>query len=418
MRSLYSGDNSTERANRGLAARDRIQRDFSWEAVGQRINDSVRLVLKETTSIRVKHITTFNSRCGIAEYSALFQAGLPKNIHSSTIADRGVWPIDERVEEDTVRLWEQLRHQDVAPLATALQLSAADIIHIQYNYGFFSMEDLSELIAQVNGVKPVVITLHRTKDLDRGYELVSLAHASEALRQVSKIIVHEQHDVERLAEFGIAHNVVHIPHAAMPFKGVRSTREYTPGDELRIGTFGFLLPHKGIEVSLSALHSLNYRGTNASLKALCSLHPDPSSTATHDRVVEMIERWNLSPHVSLDTGYKTVEEIHTELSDVDVLVLPYSQTEESASGVLAMLMGVGKPIIATDLDIFSGARDALLPIPAPAQSEDLTTALLELAKNPDRMAQLGSRAQQRALDISWGAIGRQTAGLYKSLLPR
>jgi glycosyltransferase involved in cell wall biosynthesis len=132
----------------------------------------------------------------------------------------------------------------------------------------------------------------------------------------------------------------------------------------------------------------------------------------------MIERWNLSQHVSLDTGYKTVEEIHTELSDVDVLVLPYSQTDESASGVLAMLMGIGKPIIATDLDIFSGARDALLPIPAPAQSEDLTTALLELAKKPNQMAQLGSRAQQRALDISWGAIGRQTAGLYKSLLPR
>ena len=65
---------------------------------------------------------------------------------------------------------------------------------------------------------------------------------------------------------------------------------------------------------------------------------------------------------------------------------------------------------------FSGARDALLPIAAPAQSEDLTTSLLELAKNPDQMAQLGSRAQQRALDISWGAIGRQTAGLYKSLL--
>jgi glycosyltransferase involved in cell wall biosynthesis len=418
MRSLYSGDNSTERANRVLAARDRIQRDFSWEAVGQRINDSVRLALKETVSIRVEHVTTFNSRCGIAEYSTLLQAGLPKNIHSSTIADRGVWPIDEGVEENTVRLWEQLRHQDVTPLATALQLSAADIVHVQYNYGFFSMEDLSELIARLNGTKPVVITLHRTKDLDRGYELVSLAHASEALRQVSKIIVHEQHDVERLAEFGIAHNVVHIPHAAMPFKGVRSTREYTPGDELRIGTFGFLLPHKGLEVSLSALHSLNYRGTKASLKALCSLHPDPSSTATHDRVVEMIERWNLSQHVSLDTGYKTVEEIHTELSDVDVLVLPYSQTDESASGVLAMLMGIGKPIIATDLDIFSGARDALLPIPAPAQSEDLTTALLELAKKPNQMAQLGSRAQQRALDISWGAIGRQTAGLYKSLLPR
>jgi glycosyltransferase involved in cell wall biosynthesis len=416
LRSLYLGIEASQRASKAEHAKDRIERDFSWEAVGQRIQNSIRATLNEPTSIKVTHLTTFNSRCGIAEYSALLQQGLPNNVLSTTIADRSAWPIDLDIEEDTVRLWDQLRHQDITPLVTSLQLSTADVVHLQYNFGFFSMEDLSDLINQLHHSKPIVVTLHRTKDLDRGYEIVSLAHAVDALRKVSAIIVHEQHDVDRLAQFGITENVHLIPHAAMPFVGKRSDRVYSPGGELRIGTFGFLLPHKGLEASLTAVHSLNQQGINATLKALCSLHPDPSSVATHDLVNHFITQLGLAPLVSLDTSFKTVEEIHTELSDVDVLALPYSQTQESSSGVLAMLLAIGKPIIATDLDIFSGARESLIPISAPAQAKELTTTLAALTVDPDRMTQMGVRAQQRALEISWGSIGQRTTELYQSLL--
>jgi glycosyltransferase involved in cell wall biosynthesis len=146
------------------------------------------------------------------------------------------------------------------------------------------------------------------------------------------------------------------------------------------------------------------------------LHPDPTSAIAHEKVLEMIDRWDLSSLVTLDTNFKSVEEIHTELSDVDLLLLPYTQTEESSSGVLAMLLGIGKPIIATDLDIFSGARDALTLIPAPAQEANLTSSIHSLISNPEHMAEMGKRAAQRAIDISWGVIGRATADLYKSLV--
>jgi glycosyltransferase involved in cell wall biosynthesis len=418
MRLLHSGEQQELRTNRINSAREKIEREFSWKAVGDRIKQSVEAARLGNESIRVTHLTTFNSRCGIAEYSSLLLNGLPQNVKSTVVADRGSWPLDFGIEEEIVRLWEQVRHQDVQPLVTALRLSDSDIIHLQHNYGFFSMEDLSDLVQRLNGAKPLVITLHRTKDLDRGHEIVSLAHATDALRKVDAIIVHEEHDVRRLADFGISGNVVHIPHAAMPFKGTPKNRVFTPGRELRLGTFGFLLPHKGLETSLAALHSLNYRGIPASLTALCSLHPDPTSAQTHERINDMIGRWNLSSLIHLDTGYKTVEEIHTDLSDVDILLLPYAQTEESSSGVLAMLLGIGKPIIATDLDIFSGSRDALKLVPAPAKDDDVTSAIVELINDPAKMRELGRKAHQRALDISWGAIGRETFHLYRSLLQK
>lgn len=81
-----------------------------------------------------------------------------------------------------------------------------------------------------------------------------------------------------------------------------------------------------------------------------------------------------------------------------------------------MLLGIGKPIIATDLAIFSGSHDALLSIPAPAQAEDLTTAISGLISNPEMMREKGRAASQRALDISWGAIGQRSADLYSSLI--
>jgi glycosyltransferase involved in cell wall biosynthesis len=416
MRNMTDDTYSGLRQERVENAWKLISENFSWEAVGSRIKASIEAARGEQFSINIAHLTTFNSRCGIAEYSSLLLDGLPKNVNSTVIADRNSWPIDMKVEEEVVRLWEQVRHQDVSHLVTSLQLSNADIVHLQFNYGFFSMEDLSELINRLQGVKPIVITLHRTKDLDRGHEVVSLAHAANALRKVNAIIVHERHDIARLAEFGISDNVVHIPHAAMPFSGVRTNRIFTSSEPLRIGTFGFMLPHKGLEIALTSIHTLNYRGRPATLKALCSLHPDPSSQATHSKIVDLISRWNLEQYVSLDTSYKSVDEIHTELSDIDVLVLPYMQTEESASGVLAMLLGIGKPIIATDLDIFEGAREVLMTIPSPATSDTLTEALESLIESPHRMTELGCYAQRRAIDISWGAIGRQTAELYKAIL--
>lgn len=416
MRSAFEGLNSEQRLLRCQIAQKKIATSLSWDAVGQRIRASVHAAADQPASIKVAHLTTFNSRCGIAEYSSLLIDGLPKNIHSSVIADRNVWPLDVNVEENVVRLWEQLRHQDVTRLSTALQLSNCDVVHLQYNYGFFSMEDLSDLISRVNGVKPIVITLHRTKDLDRGHEIVSLAHAADALRKVHAVVVHEEHDVQRLAEFGIIGNVVRIPHAAMPFSGVESAREFNSQKSLRIGTFGFLLPHKGLETTLTTIHSLNYRGVSTTLKALCSLHPDPSSAATHAKVQDQIDRWNLAPYVSLDTEYKSVVQIHTELSDVDIIVLPYSQTEESASGVLAMLLGIGKPIIATDLDIFMGARESIITIPSPVQSDALTDAILALQSDPMAMKAWGKRARERSIEISWGQIGQKTASLYQTLL--
>jgi glycosyltransferase involved in cell wall biosynthesis len=416
LRKLYEGSDVEARSQRIDTAFLRISSDFSWNAVGQRIHKSVEASLSESTSIKVSHLSTFNSRCGIAEYTSLLLNGLPKYVASSIYANRDAWPIDLHEEEDVVRIWEQARHQDVSNLVTALNISDSDIIHLQYNYGFFSMEDLTMLINHVQSVKPIVVTLHRTIDLDRGHEIVSLAHAAEALKKVSAVVVHEEHDVHRLSQFGIADNVVLIPHGAMPFEGQRTGRIFNPGAELKIGTFGFLLPHKGLEVTLAALHSLNSQGIPTSLTALCSIHPDPSSQATLNRVTDIMNRCDLTSKVRLDTGFKTVDEIHTELDDVDILVLPYTETEESSSGVLAMLLGIGKPIIATDLAIFSGSKDALISIAAPAESKDLTTAISELIRNPDLMREKGRTAAQRALDISWGAIGQQTANLYASFI--
>jgi len=418
MRSLYEGHNPDVRASRVSAAKARISENFSWEAVGNRVKKSVLAARAEPTSLKVTHLTTFNSRCGIAEYSALYQAALPRNILSRVIADKNVWPLDLEVEEDVTRLWNQIRHQDLSQLATALQLSNSDIIHLQYNYGFFAMEDLSELINRLGKTKPFIITLHRTKDLDRGHEIVSLAHAADALKKVAAIVVHEEHDIARLASFGIEDNVVHIPHAAMPFSGIKSQRKWSPEQELRIGTFGFLLPHKGLEVSIRALEILNSQGVNSSLTALCSLHPDPTSATAHSNVLELMTKSAYASSIHLDTEYHTVEEIHSLLSDVDVLVLPYSPTEESSSGVLAMLLGIGKPIIATELEIFEGANDAFLNLKSPASPEELAARIVELTSSPSLMREMGRKAARRAIDISWGAIGRESFNLYRSVLGR
>ena len=81
-----------------------------------------------------------------------------------------------------------------------------------------------------------------------------------------------------------------------------------------------------------------------------------------------------------------------------------------------MLLSIGKPIITTDLAIFSGSRDALVTIPAPARGADLVAAISDLIHDPELMAIKGRATAKRARETSWGAIGQKTADLYASVI--
>jgi glycosyltransferase involved in cell wall biosynthesis len=392
-----------------------ISSDYSWTAVGKRVHSVVQRTISSIKPMTVANVSSFNSKCGIAEYSSLLVNSFPSYVTSIPVADSGSWPVDWTAEESVLRLWTQSQEQDLSRLVEYLVTSECQIVHIQHNFGFFSPPDLCELIERVEEHKPVVVTFHRTKDMRRDDKVLSLSTHAEGLAHASALIVHEEHDEQRLSEWGLASNTLRIPHGAIPFMGVRSERP-SMDDEIRIGTFGFLLPHKGLDQLLRAVKILQTSGRKVNLTALCALHPDPSSAATLQEIESLIEELNLSDSVYLDTSFREISDIHSVMSGMHSIVLPYSGTDESSSGVLAMLLSVGVPILTTDLDIFSGSKEALVQFGLPANSAEIAERLSLLFSDREQYLELSRRVTRRATQISWPAIGRQTAELYAKLI--
>ena len=96
-------------------------------------------------------------------------------------------------------------------LSEALRLSDADVVHLQFNFGFFELSRLAQLIERELETRGVVITLHRTKDATIDGEVVSLSSIKTALERVDRLIVHQVDDLGVLADMGLSENVSVVP---------------------------------------------------------------------------------------------------------------------------------------------------------------------------------------------------------------
>jgi hypothetical protein len=170
-----------------------------------------------------------------------------------------------------------------------------------------------------------------------------------------------------------------------------------------IGTFGFLLPHKGTLELIEGIGLLRDQVPDVLLVGVCAIHPDPVSSAYREQCLAAIDRLDLHRNVTLVTDFLPDAEAQAVLSATDVVVLPYKETKESSSAALRFLLPLGRPIVASDIPIFADARDALIPVadPSPAGLAALLEKLLaggDLAEHGERaaaFARVGQLADDR-----------------------
>ena len=89
----------------------------------------------------------------------------------------------------------------------------------------------------------VFITMHNTRDRSKIFPSKRIDKAVDGLKTCSTVMVHSKADVDNLKALGISDNVVMIPHGIYPPPD--SNAEALPIEGRVMGTFGFLLPHKG-----------------------------------------------------------------------------------------------------------------------------------------------------------------------------
>lgn len=420
LAAFASDDDVSRRERRVEAARHLIGTEFSWDRVADRWHDFIMERHRRRSGVSVAAVTTFNSRCGIAEYAAHLYEPMDGWATLQVFADDNTVPLDPEREASVVRAWSNHRARPVDGLLDTLDTSAADIVHVQYNFGFFSLADLGRLIDHESARRPVIVTMHRTAPLEVDGRIESMANIADQLRRCAAVLVHQAADQQRLADAGIVDNVRLFRHGTETLAVTdltASRRRYgLPSGAFVIGTFGFLLPHKGMLALVRTVAELRRRNVDAMLMATCALHPDPSSAAHLLEVRAEIDRLGLDRVVQLVTDFLEPDDARDRLATADVLVMAYEATKESASGALRSVLPLGRPMVTTDLPIFDDVAGVVPNLPAPVDPAALADLLEALWLDPERRGAIATGVRDIAMATSWERTARWTRELYVEVL--
>jgi glycosyltransferase involved in cell wall biosynthesis len=225
-----------------------------------------------------------------------------------------------------------------------------------------------------------------------------------------------------LAAVGVRNNVEVIPIGTGPHADVNvetaRRRLRLPANSFVIGVFGFLLPHKGVITTLRSVAMLRERGIDARLVATCAMHPDPSSAVHLDEVLGEIRRLGLEHVVNLDTAFLEPDEIYQRLGAADVIVMPYDQTNESASAALRTILPLGRALVTSAIAIFEDIEGVVPMLPSPVDPSALADVLEELSADPAGRDDVAARVRAHAEATSWARTGARTLEVYSMVLSR
>lgn len=194
-------------------AKEFILSNFSWQKVAQNIQNS----LKDYDNLRKQEpnnglITTFNTKCRIAEYSEQLIEKFNKT-KLTVFADFA----DTTVKEDELfieRCWRNGENLELLK-EKIIQKNINSII-IQHDFSFFSLSTLGELLTfcTQNNIQTYLF-IHSFKDVK------TLVGLSKELQSVTRIMVHDIENLNALKEFGIYQNTF-----LFDFEHINSQRFY------------------------------------------------------------------------------------------------------------------------------------------------------------------------------------------------
>jgi glycosyltransferase involved in cell wall biosynthesis len=400
----------------------RRAQEFSWKAVAMRAKEAYDYLVDQrrkkrpiTSKIRLGIITTWNTKCGIANYCRYLLNHVGEAVSTKIFANQDC--IRNGLDEDFVsRCWERgWIDGDLGKLGDKITAQDAQVVNIQYNFGFFGVKQLGDLIIDLarRGIR-VIVSFHSTAPVEVHGVRQSLESIAVELRCADRLLVHSPTDVALLKTIGLEKNVSVFPHGMLVFEdedicAVRKAQNI-PNSKV-VGSFGFLLPHKGVLELIQSVPYLRAEYPDILVLLVCALYPDPVSGEYYERCKSRVEELGLENHVCFVTEYLEERAIIRRLHVADLLVLPYKSTTESSSAAIRLAACAKRPIITSALPIFDDFRNETYQIRS-VEPTTIANAIKVLYKSRDTYEKLKSAIIDKGKRETWERV----AEVYRDIV--
>jgi len=254
----------------------------------------------------------------------------------------------------------------------------------------------------------------RVRALEVGPDYEGVAMTRRVLESARGLIVHSQFMVAEMRAAGFRGPVAHVPHGAWIPLANRNAFRYRLGlDEAvpLIGVFGFLKPYKRIAESLRAFRRLCKVAPSAKMILAGEPHPE-------FHLQPLIDSLGIAPAVRV-MGFVSAEEFTGYMAACDIVLNLRYPTVGESSGSLLRALGLGKPVLVSDVGAFRELPDDVcLKAPVGAGEEDLIFEYLNLlVSRPDVARALGERAARYVRDeCNWDRVARLYAAFLESVV--
>lgn len=365
-------------------------------------------------------------QCGIAVYSndlakALKKIGVNLDIFCHTDGGRTneshIHPVIDMRRTD----W-----QDV--LYHAVELVGPDVIHIQHEYGLYTLKkDLFFDFAPANSFKladalfrwqtsrrPTVVTYHSVYSKMTFEEVMYYKYFSSL---ATANIVHENYQKEALTNYLQSYqsnNIFSVPHGTWSDPNINKEKTKLANgweDKLVVGMFGFLEHTKGFARIIKLWPKVVAQVPNALLVIEGNVRPgSPTGSSSLAEIANAIENCPAKKNISFVRKYFEWEENNNFISGFDLLVLPYLFA--SQSGNLAHGYSVGLPVIASDLEgIASSLKNSRAGFLAKTDN-DFLDRIIFLLKNPKKRTDFAKNSLSYGKKTDWVVTAKKHLEIY------
>src|SRR5256885_2230453 len=354
-------------------------------------------------------------KCGIATFTSdlltAITTAYPENkcfaVPVNDIADGYEYP-------DVVRF--EIGEQDLSSYQRAadfLNISNADIICLQHEFGIFGGPAGSHILALLHELKrPVVTTLHT----------VLRAPNSEQRRVMQELIAHSTRLVvmadrgrQMLEEIYQAPpaKIDLIPHGIpdIPFVDPNYYKDQF-GVEGRVVllTFGLLSPNKGIEHVLNALPRILSEFPDVVYVVLGATHPNELAERGEGYrlgLERLAKKIKVEKNVIFYNRFVEIEELKEFIGAADIYITPYLNEAQITSGTLAYSFGAGKAVISTPYwhaaELLAEERGVLVPF---GDAEAIAREVIGLLRDESRRTALRKNAYKLGREMVWSNVAR------------
>lgn len=415
LRSVYELPAPT-RLERVAAGQARLQHGWDWSASGRRLVEAVRHWPSwPRPTPRTGWMTTWKTHCGIATYSEHLIQGMATDVF--VLAAHASGPVTgERFEAQ--RCWTLESAAEPVALKLAIEERQLNTLVIQFNYGLFDFAMLGRfLIEQADAGRVIIMVMHATTD-PPGREDKRLMTLLPALRRCTRLLVHSVHDLNRLKSLGLTTNVTLFPHGIADFEA-QPVRKPQAEEPLKIATYGFFLPHKGLLETLQALAILRSEGLNVHLTMVNARYPVTESSTLIERAERLISDRQLEPYVQMHTEFLSDQESLMLLSDADLILYAYQETAESASGAVRYGLASGRAVAVTPLPIFDDVAPYVNHLPGfspQAIAQGIRELLDRYQADPSSLQSLSPSARRWRDSHRHSVLAGRLDNLIRSLL--